>query len=54
VKGCQGSNQGGFGAIIFKSHVFCNDYVDWYGLLFWREGFLPFGILAYKYGFQNK
>jgi len=38
VKGCQGSNQGGFGAVVFKSYVSCNDCVDWYGLLFWWEG----------------
>jgi len=29
---------GGFGAVVFKSHVSCNDGVDWYELLFWREG----------------
>jgi len=38
VKGCQGSNQRGFGAVVFKSHVSCNDCVNWYELLFWREG----------------
>ena len=28
---------GGFGVVIFKSHESCNDGVDWYELLFWRE-----------------
>jgi len=38
VKGCQGSNQGDFGGVVFKSHVSRNECVDWYELLFWREG----------------
>jgi len=27
-----------FVVVVFKSHVSCNDGVDWYELLFWREG----------------
>ena len=37
-EGVSGVKLGGFGAIVFKSHVSCNDGVDWYELLFWREG----------------
>jgi len=33
-----GVKLGGFGTIVFKSYVSCNDCVDWYGLLFWWEG----------------
>ena len=33
---------GSSGAVIFKSHIFCNDGVDWYKLLFWREGVFAF------------
>ena len=29
---------GSFVAVVFKSHVSRNDGVDWYELLFWREG----------------
>ena len=33
-----GVKSGGFGAVVFKSHVSWNNCVDWYELLFWREG----------------
>jgi len=53
VKGCQWSNQKSFGAIVFKCHILRNDVVDWFGVLFWREEFSSFGIVDYKYGFEN-
>jgi len=37
-EGVSGVKSGSSGAVVFKSHVSCNDGVDWYGLLFWREG----------------
>ena len=37
-EGVSGVKSGSSGAVIFKSHVSRNDGVDWYGLLFWREG----------------
>jgi len=33
-----GVKSGGFGVVVFKGHVSCNDGIDWYELLFWREG----------------
>jgi len=37
-EGVSGVKSGGFGVVIFKSHVSCNDGVDWYELLFQWEG----------------
>ena len=37
-EGVSGVKLGSSGAVIFKSHIFCNDGVDWYKLLFYREG----------------
>ena len=37
-EGVLGVKSGSSGAVIFKSDVSCNDGVDWYELLFWREG----------------
>jgi len=54
VKGYQWSNQKSFGAIVFKCHILRNDGVDWSGALFWREEFSSFGIMDYKYGFENR
>jgi len=36
-EGVSGVKSTSFGAVIFKSHVSCNDGVDWYQLLFWQE-----------------
>jgi len=52
-EGVSGVKSRGFGAVVFKGHIFRNDGVDWSGVLFWREGFSSFGILDYKYRFQN-
>jgi len=43
-----------FGAVVFKGRIFRNDGVNWSGVLFWREKFSSFGILDYKYRFQNR
>jgi len=53
VKGCQGSNQEVLALSFFKSRIFHNDGVDWFGVLFWREEFSSFGTLDYKYRFEN-
>jgi len=37
-EGVSGVKSGSFGIVIFNSHVSSNDGVDWYELLFWREG----------------
>jgi len=37
-EGVSGVKSGSFGAVVFNSHASCNDGVDWYELLFWREG----------------
>jgi len=36
-EGVPGVKSGSFVAVVFKSHVSCNDGVNWYELLFWRE-----------------
>jgi len=41
-EGVSGVKSGSFGAVVFNSHVSCNDGVDWYELLFWREGVFAF------------
>ena len=33
-----GVKSGSFVAVVFKSHISCNDGVDSYELSFWREG----------------
>jgi len=38
----------------FKCHILRNVGVDWSGALFWREEFSSFGIMDYKYGFENR
>jgi len=43
-----------FGVVVFKGRIFRNDGVDWSGVLFLREKFSSFGILGYKYRFQNR
>jgi len=53
VKGCQGSNQRGICAIVFKTRVLWNDCVDWYRLLFWRErGFCRLGFWPINVDFK--
>jgi len=52
VKGCHGSNQEVLAPSFFKSRIFCNDGVDWSGVLVWREEFSSFGTLDYKYRFE--
>jgi len=37
-EGVSGVKSESSGVVVFKSHVSCNDGVDWYKLLFWREG----------------
>ena len=37
-EGMLGVKSGGFGVVVFKSYISCNDCVDWYEFLFWREG----------------
>jgi len=53
VKGCQWSNRKSFVAVILKCHIFCNDGVDWSGVLFWREEFRRLGSLTINMGLKT-
>jgi len=44
VKGCQRSNQKEFCAVVFNTHAFWNDCVDWYGCHFGGKGFYRLGF----------
>ena len=53
MKGCQWSNRKSFVAVILKCHIFCNDGVDWSGVLFWREEFRRLGSLTINMGLKT-
>ena len=42
-----------FGTVVLKCHIFCNDGVDWSGVLFWREEFRRLGLWTINMGLKT-
>ena len=54
MKGCQGLNRGVLASSFLRVMSLVMIVSNCMGCCFGGKGFLPFEILAYKYGFQNK
>jgi len=54
VNGCQGSNQGVLASSFLRVMSLVMMVSIGMSCCFGGKGFLPFGILVYKYGFQSK